>query len=134
MHQHRTTTSIAVAALVALGLAAPGWAADEGAADSGSAGSATDTRAEPVSDQQLEQFAVALTSMQQIRMEYAPKLRQAEDKAEQQRLKQQGRKEMIKAIRDSGLEVKEYNRIGNRIGTDSELKERVREIMQQQSG
>lgn len=133
MHNRRTLTSLALAGLVALGLATPAVAADQGDADGGNADPAAANDTQPVSDRKLEQFALALVNVRQVRMEYTPKLQQAEDKAEQQRLRQQGRQDMLEAIRDTGLEVKEYNRIGNRIGNDAELKQRVRKIMEQQS-
>ncbi|MDX1609112.1 MAG: DUF4168 domain-containing protein [Halofilum sp. (in: g-proteobacteria)] len=134
MHHRRTLTSLALAGLVALGPAAPALAADQGDADSGNSGGAAESGTQPVSDQQLEQFAVALVNVRQVRLEYTPKLQQAEDKAEQQRLRQQGRQDMLEAIRETGLDVEEYNRLGNRIGSDAELKQRVRRIMQQHSG
>lgn len=130
MQHHRTTSAILLAALITLG-AGPAVAAGEGETNEGSASQSQQSQ---VSDQKLQQFTLALADVRDIRMEYGPRLQQAETREEQRELKKEGREAMMKAIRDNGLELKEYNRIGNRLGSDKELQKRVKEMMASQQG
>lgn len=130
MQHHRTTSAILLAGLIALG-AGPAIAAGEGEANENAASQSQQTQ---ISDQKLQQFTLALADIRDIRMEYGPKLQQAEDKKQQRELKKQGQQAMMQAIRDSGLEVEEYNRIGNRLGSDEKLQQRVQEMMANQQG
>lgn len=130
MQHHRTTSAILLAGLIALG-AGPAIAAGEGEANENAASQSQQAQ---ISDQKLQQFTLALADIRDIRMEYGPKLQQAENEKQQRELKKQGRQAMMQAIRDSGLEVKEYNRIGNRLGSDEELQQRVQEMMANQQG
>lgn len=131
MRHQRFTTSILLAGALGLGAGAPAWAEET---DGSAAGNEATTGGEPVSDEQLQQFVVAMNEIREIRMEYAPKLQEAENEEEQNQLRQAGREEMLDAIRDSGLEAKEYNQIGQRINNDEELKQRARELAQEQGG
>lgn len=133
MQHHRTTSAILLAALITLG-AGPAVAAGEGETNEGSASQSQQSQQSQVSDQKLQQFTLALADVRDIRMEYGPRLQQAETREEQRELKKEGREAMMKAIRDNGLELKEYNRIGNRLGSDKELQKRVKEMMASQQG
>lgn len=123
MQHQRLTATILLTGLLAA--TAPAWAEQANEA----AGSGA-----PVSDQQLRQFTLALAEIRSIRMEYMPQVQQAESREQRNELKQQGREEMLEAIRDTGLEVKEYNRIGQRIGGSEELKRRVQQMMRANDG
>lgn len=126
-HRH-TTTPMLLAGLLSLGLGAPALAADENA-NREAAGTPG-----PITDQQLKQFAAALSDVRDIRTEYTSKLRQADSREERQNLKKRGQREMVQVIRDSGLDLKQYNRIGGRVGGDKELRQRMKEMLGQQSG
>jgi len=130
MQHHRTTSALVIAGLLALGTGQAALAEENGSADTGSA---TEQQAS-VSDAKLQKFTVAMADVRKVRMEYGPKLQQAESQEKRTELKKAGQKEMIQAIRDTGLEVKEYNRIGNQLRDDKQLQQRVRKMMGQQSG
>lgn len=130
MHNQRFTTPILLAGLLGLGVVAPAWAED-----TGSTGTATGEAAAgggSISDEKLQRFVVAMSEIREIRMEYGPKLQEADNEEEQNRIRKEGREEMIEAIEDTGLEADEYNRIGRRINNDEELKNRVRDLAQEQ--
>lgn len=132
MRHQRFTTPILLAGLLGLGFGAPAWAGDT--ESSGAATNDTAAGSESVSDEQLQQFVVAMSEIREIRMEYAPKMQEAGNEEEQNRLRKEGREEMLEAIRDTGLEAEEYNRIGQHINNDEELKQRARELVQEQNG
>lgn len=125
MHHQRFTIPALLAGLLALGFGAPAWSQD---GDDAAAG------ADSVSDEELEQFVVAMSEIREIRMEYAPKLQEAESEEEQNQVRKEGREEMINAIEDSGLEADEYNQIGQSINNDEDLERRVRDMMQEEQG
>lgn len=131
MHHRKLTTSILLAGLLSLGLGTPAQAENTGESGSGDAAAAGDS--EPISDKQLQKFVVAMNEIRKIRQEYAPRMQQAEGEQEQKELRKEGRGEMLEAIRDTGLDAEEYNRIGRRINNDQELKRRVRELLQEQN-
>lgn len=131
MHNQRFTTPILLAGLLGLGLGAPAWAEDTGS--TGTTTGETAAGGEPISDEKLQQFVVAMGEIREIRMEYGPKLQEAENEEEQNQLRKEGREEMLEAIRDTGLGADEYNRIGRRINNDEELKNRVRSLAQEQN-
>lgn len=130
LHQ-QIKASILLAGLLSLGLGAPAQAQNSG--ESGNGNAAASGGSEPVSDEQLQKFVVAMNEIREIRMEYGPRMQQAEGEQERNQLRKQGRAEMLEAIRGTGLEAKEYNRIGRRINNDEELKRRVRELAQEQN-
>lgn len=113
-----------LAGALTLGTAAPALAAEH---DSGS-GSGQEVQ---VSQEKLEQFVAAYAEIQAIRAEYMPRLQQAEGEEEQARLQKQGQEEMVNAVRDEGLDVSEYQQIGQKINSDQELQARVQNLMQE---
>jgi hypothetical protein len=131
MQHHRTTSAVVVAGLLALGTGQAALA--EGNGSSADTGSSAEQQA-GVSDEKLQKFTLAMADVRKVRMEYGPKLQQAESEQKRTQLKKEGQQEMVRAIRESGLEVKEYNRIGDRLRDDKELQQRVRQMMNQQSG
>lgn len=123
-HRAASFARLLLAGALALGTAAPAVAAEHG----GSSGSAQEAQ---VSEQKLEQFVAAYAEIQAIRAEYMPKLQQAEDEEEQARLQKQGQEEMVNAVRDEGLDVSEYQRIGQKINSDQELQSRVKTLIEE---
>lgn len=131
MQHHRTASALALAGLLTLGTGSVALA--EESDSSGNAAATTDEQAR-ISDPKLEKFTLALADVRRIRTEYGPKLQQADSREKRTQLKKTGQQEMIQAIRDSGLELKEYNRIGNRLGSDQELQQRMKQMMEKQQG
>lgn len=125
-HRNPRPLRMLTAATLALTLAGPTLAASEG---QGSAGS---SKAEPVTDAQLEKFAEAYGEIRSVRAEYAPKIRNAEDKQERAKLKKEGQQDMVSAIEDAGLKVAQYKQIGQRLNGDKELQARLQKIVQEQ--
>ncbi len=140
---HRTTASsrFITAAALALGLTVSATAigADEGQGNSGSGADASNQSGEgqsgePVTDAQLEKFAQAYGNIRSVRAQYQQKLQQAEGQEEQSKLKKEGRKEMMGAIQEAGLDASEYQRIGKQLNQSQELQKRLQKMMAQQGG
>ncbi|RUO33609.1 DUF4168 domain-containing protein [Aliidiomarina soli] len=83
---------------------------------------------EPVSDEQLEQFADALDEIERINDEFVAELEQAENQEEAQELQIAAQSEMVEAVENSGLSVEEYNAIAYRMQNDPEIQQRIEEL------
>lgn len=114
-----------LAGALTLGAAAPALAQGDGQ------GSGQEAQ---VSQEKLEQFVAAYAEIQAIRAEYMPRLQQAEDEEEQARLQKEGQEEMVSAVRDEGLDVGEYQQIGQKINSDQELQTRVKTLIEEHQG
>ena len=88
---------------------------------------------EPVTEADLEKFAAAYGQLQSVRAEYGQKMQQAEDKSKQQELRKEGQQAMASAIRDVGLKIAEYRRIGKKLNNDEELRSRLQKMMQERN-
>lgn len=133
----RLNGAIAFAILLALAPATMVSAADnEGSAQSGNASDQTDaaTSNEPVTEADLEKFAAAYGRLQTVRAEYGQKMQQAEEKSKQQQLRKEGQQAMVSAIRDEGLKIAEYRRIGKELNNNQELRSKLQSMMQEKSG
>lgn len=133
----RLNSGIALALLLALAPATMVSAADnEGSGQSGNASDQSDAAAsdEPVTEADLEKFAAAYGQLQTVRAEYGQKLQETEDESKQQELRKEGQQAMVSAIREEGLEIAEYRRIGKKLNNDEELQSRLQEMMQQEGG
>ena len=108
---------------LALGVAGPVLAEGE------NTGAGQDGAAAEVTDAQMEKFADAYGAISSVRAEYAPKIRQAENKQERTRIQKAGRQEMVAAIQGADLELAEYRQIGQRIKGSPELKQRFRKLI-----
>ena len=136
------------ASLFVLALAAAGTSAAEqseagngsgsGSPDSGNGASASqqdgEKASEPVTDAQLEKFATAFGDIRKVRAQYQQKLRQASNKEDKAQLKKEGRRSMMAAIQNAGLDVAEYQRIGKRLNQDQALQKRLQKMMQDKRG
>lgn len=132
----RLNGSIALALLLALAPAGIASAADnEGSGQSGNADGQSDSAAssEPVTDADLEKFAAAYGQLQSVRAEYGQKLQQTEEESKQQALRKEGQQAMVEAIRDEGLKIAEYRRIGKKLNNDKELRSKLQKMMQERS-
>lgn len=81
-----------------------------------------------VTDEQLGQFMVAMSSVQDVQEEYAGQIQSTSDGEKAQELRQEAQNKMISAVEDSGLSVPQYNMIAERMRTDPELAERAEDM------
>ncbi|MDZ7747811.1 MAG: hypothetical protein U5K43_02400 [Halofilum sp. (in: g-proteobacteria)] len=104
-----------LAAALTLVLAGPAMAQNDnsGNADSGSGGDG----ASQITEAQLQKFADAYGAVRAVRAQYAQKMR----------------KDMLAAIKDSDLGLKEYRQISQQLKGNKELQKRLRTIAQQRA-
>lgn len=108
--------------------AAPGTSADPGmSADSG-------TTAGPIEDKKIEQFADAYVAVQTIQQKAAAELQSANNPEQADKVKATAESDMIAAVERTGLQVPEFNRIVERMASDTEVRTRVATKLQERSG
>lgn len=83
---------------------------------------------EEVTDKQLEKFVDAATDVQEVQATYAQRMQEAQDQEQAQSLRDEAQSEMVGAVEESGLSVQEFNLIAQRLQTDPELAERLKQI------
>ena len=83
-----------------------------------------------VGDKELSQFADAVLALQQIKQGYDKKLGQAANKEEAQQIQGKMQQEMRQAIKDKGLSIQRYSKIGQALQNDPQLKKRVNKLIQ----
>ncbi len=110
---------------------APGAATDEPAEPAATTGS---TSAGPIEDKKIEQFADAYLAVQTIQQKAAAELQTAKDPAQADKVKASAESDMIAAVERSGLQVPEFNRIVERMASDTEVRSRVAAKLQERSG
>jgi Domain of unknown function (DUF4168) len=106
--------------------AAPGTATDEpttGATDSSTAG--------PIEDKKIEQFADAYVAVQTIQQKAAADLQSAKDPEQADKVKATAESDMIAAVERTGLQVPEFNKIVERMASDTEVRSRVAAKLQE---
>ncbi|SDU16461.1 DUF4168 domain-containing protein [Halopseudomonas salegens] len=81
--------------------------------------------AEPVSDEDLQNFVDAASEVNEIRDEFTGRLEGVESQEEAQALQIEAQEKMVEAVEDSGIEVNQYNEIATRLQADPELQERA---------
>jgi cytoskeletal protein RodZ len=98
-------------------------------------GSATDTTtAGPIEDKKIEQFADAYLAVQTIQQKAAAELQSAKDPQAADKVKGTAESDMIAAVERSGLQVPEFNRIVERMASDTEVRSRVAAKLQERNG
>jgi hypothetical protein len=108
---------------------APGAATDQHAAP---APNATDSStAGPIEDKKIEQFADAYVAVQKIQQKAATELQSAKDPAQADKVKATAESDMIAAVERSGLQVPEFNKIVERMASDTEVRSRVAAKLQE---
>lgn len=126
----KRTTAILSAALLSSGMfaAAPSvMAAPAVSAASQQSG----TAAVNFTDQQLQDFSSAAVKISEITQTYMPQLQKAGDNAQQhESILREANGKMIKAVESAGLQVDEFNRIGQAIQQDPSLLKRVQAMAQ----
>ncbi len=80
---------------------------------------------------ELESFAAAALSVDDLRREWQPRIAQAENENEAKTLREEAVTSMVGAIEDEGLTVGEYNEIARAAQADSTLHQRIIELMQE---
>lgn len=83
---------------------------------------------EPVTQEQLEQFASALNDIERINDEFVEQLESAETQEQAQELQIAAQSEMVEAVEDSGLSVEEYNAIAYRMQNDPEVQQQIEDL------
>ncbi|HKQ12548.1 MAG TPA: DUF4168 domain-containing protein [Steroidobacteraceae bacterium] len=110
---------------------APGSATAPGAATTPGA---TDTTAGPIEDKKLDQFADAYMAVQTIQQKAATELQSAKDPQAADKVKATAESDMIAAVERSGLQVPEFNKIVERMASDTEVRSRVAAKLQERNG
>ena len=106
---------------------APGAATEEPAAP----GTSDSTTAGPIDDKKIEQFADAYVAVQTIQQKAATELQSAKDPAAADKVKATAESDMIAAVERSGLQVPEFNKIVERMASDTEVRSRVAAKLQE---
>lgn len=113
-------------------------ATDEPATDEQTAPGATtapgSATAGPIEDKKIEQFADAYLAVQTIQQKAAAELQSAKDPQQADKVKATAESDMIAAVERSGLQVPEFNRIVERMASDTEVRSRVAAKLQERSG
>lgn len=89
-------------------------------------------QAEDFSDQQLQNFASASQEIAGISQNYTQQLQDAEGSDQQQSIREEANQRMVEAVQDSGLEVEQFNRIGQAVQNDPEMMQRVQQMAQEE--
>lgn len=107
-----------------------GGAAGAGGAAAGggqpqSAPPAANPPAPQVDTKTLGQFKQAYGKVAEIGKKYRSKIQQANDRGQAQALQQKAQKEMVDAVKGTGLTVKQYNQIAMQVQQDPALRKKV---------
>lgn len=94
-------------------------------------GAADSTTAGPIDDKKIEQFANAYMAVQTIQQKAATELQGAKDPAAADKVKATAETDMIAAVERSGLQVPEFNKIVERMASDTEVRSRVAAKLQE---
>lgn len=87
-----------------------------------------------VDDATVNNFVGAYTDVQKIHNEYAQRLQNVEDAEEATGLQQEAQNKMQEAVTDNNITVEEYQTIAQQIGQDAELRSRIQERLEAESG
>src|SRR5690606_39001783 len=72
-------------------------------------------------EDELKSFAEASLQVEEIGSKWNPKISEAEDKADEEVLREQAMDEMVTAVQQKGLSVDRYNRIALAVQSDPEI-------------
>jgi hypothetical protein len=92
---------------------------------------ANESTAGPIEDKKIEQFADAYVAVQTIQQKAAADLQSAKDPAQADKVKQTAESDMIAAVERTGLQVPEFNKIVERMASDTEVRSRVAAKLQE---
>ncbi|PWG65776.1 DUF4168 domain-containing protein [Sediminicurvatus halobius] len=120
--------TVATALILGLGLAMPLWAQDEGAQAQPETQQEAPSAAD-FSEDQLESFAEAHGEVMEVRDDYTQRLQEAEGREQAMSLQEEANEKMVEAVTDTGLSVEEYGQIARAASNDTELAERIQQMM-----
>lgn len=83
---------------------------------------------QPITDEQLEMFVVAIDHIERINNEFVEALEEVETQEAAQELQMNAQREMVESVEDSGLTVEEYNAMAYRLQNDPEIQRKVEEM------
>lgn len=89
------------------------------------------TRESPYGDADLKSFATAAVNVRRITDAYVERMVAAKSEKEKKELEQRASGDMVQAVRKEGLSVTQYQDIANRVQTDSDLAERVKQKLRE---
>ena len=117
---------------------APGAATEDEQTSPGatapSPGTTDATAGGPIEDKKLDQFADAYLAVQTIQQKAATELQSAKDPQAADKVKATAESDMIAAVERSGLQVPEFNKIVERMASDTEVRSRVAAKLQERGG
>ena len=91
----------------------------------------TDGTAAPLSEEKVETFARAFLQVMNIQQEFDAKMQSASSPSEVESLQLEGQKRAEQAVTEQGMSVEEFKEIGQALGTDTELRQRVEAKIQE---
>lgn len=126
----RSANRVLAPAALAIAFGAAGVAvAQQGGAQGGAQGSMQQQQAPDidVSEEQINNFVTAQERVAEIGEKWSPRMENAESSEEANKARQSAQKEMVIAVKNSGLSVQEYNLIARAAQSDPELRKRIEE-------
>ncbi|MGM0561511.1 MAG: DUF4168 domain-containing protein [Pseudomonadota bacterium] len=84
------------------------------------------------SDEQLQNYVLAMQDVSAIGQEKEPEIANAESEDEAQQIWQEAQEEMASAVEDRGLTVEEYNEITQAAQSDPELASKLNSMVESQ--
>lgn len=82
------------------------------------------------SDSQLQGYAAAAVEVRDLNVKWQKRAQESTDPAKVQKIRQQASAEMVQAIRDEGLSIKEYNEITQAALQNPKLSERINSFVE----
>jgi Domain of unknown function (DUF4168) len=89
--------------------------------------------AAPIAEAKIDKFADAYVAVQDIQSKAAQKLEGTTDPAQAQQVRSSAETEMIQAVKQTGLEVEEFNQIVQAMAQDADLRTRVTAKVQERT-
>jgi Domain of unknown function (DUF4168) len=86
-----------------------------------------------IEDAKIDKFADAYVAVQDIQTKAAQKLEGTTDPAQAQQVRSTAETEMIQAVKQTGLEVEEFNQIVQAMAQDADLRTRVSAKVQERT-
>lgn len=125
----RSANRVLAPAALAIAFGAAGVAvAQQGGAQGGAQGSMQQQAPDiDVSEEQINNFVTAQERVAEIGEKWSPRMENAESSEEANKARQSAQKEMVIAVKNSGLSVQEYNQIARAAQSDPELRKRIEE-------
>lgn len=77
---------------------------------------------------QLQKFVQANSEIASIRQSATQKIQQVDGKQARERIAKQARQNMLQAIKDSGLTLKQYNQIARAARSNPQLAKRIKQL------